>query len=265
MTAGITAEPAIVADRVGSVLTLRLNQPETRNALSEAIKNALVDHLEDFAKDDGIRCLVLTGNGTSFCAGGDIRSMAAGSTPLESRRRMQRNHKWLGLLLQSEKPVVMAVNGAAVGAGFGLALTGDIVIASDKASFLAGFTGIGVVPDYGLGLTLPRAVGTVRASDILMSNRRVKAPEALDIGLVSRLYPADRLDEEALALAQMLASAPTVALGLTKRLVSDGFVSTVADYLDREAYAQAIAFSTEDHRAGVAAFLGKTEPRFEGR
>lgn len=258
------SEPVTFAMHEG-VATLRLNEPATRNALSPAIRARLEELVPSAMADATVRCLLITGVGDAFCAGGDIRSFAERQAPIAVRERMARSHAWIGRLLEGEKPVVTAVNGAAVGAGFGLALLGDIVVASDTASFIGGFPLIGVAADYALGLTLPRAIGVVRAKDILMTNRRVEADEALQIGLVSRLYPAAELEGEAIRLASALARGATVGFGLTKLLVNTGFSSDVPQYLALERFAQATAFGTNDHAIGVAAYLSKTRPNFTGR
>ena len=152
----------------------------------------------------------------------------------------------------------------AEGAGFGLAMLGDIVVAADKAWFMGGFSVIAVAADYALGRTLPRAIGTVRAKDILLTGRKVEAAEAERIGMVSRLFPADKLFDEALAIAHGLAEGPTIALGLTKNLIGAGYDGSASAYLRAEGFAQATAFGSHDHREGVNAFLERRPPRYEG-
>lgn len=249
----------------GGVATLALAEPDSRNALSPAIRAVLEARIPALVDDPEVRCIVLTGTGGSFCAGGDIRSLTDPGSPDDTRRRMARSHAWLARLLDGETPVVTAVNGPAIGAGFGLAMAGDIILAADTAWFLAGFPSIGVAADYGLGRTLPRAVGAPRAKDILLSGRRVDAQEALAIGMVSRVIPAADLAEAAQNLAAQLAGGPSISLGLTKRLIGEGGQGDTAAYLDREGFAQAVAFATGDYREGVDAFLAKRAPRFEGR
>lgn len=247
------------------IAVLRLNEPTTRNALSAAMRERLEAVVPMAMGDPAVRCVLITGTGDAFCAGGDIRSFAEPQKPTAVRERMARSHAWIGRLLEGEKPVVTAVNGPAVGAGFGLALLGDIVIGSETASFIGGFPLIGVAADYALGLTLPRAIGAVRAKDILMTGRKVDADEAFGIGLISRLYPAADLEGEAIRIATSLARGATVAFGLTKLLVNAGTGNDVPRYLELERFAQATAFGTEDHAVGVKAFLTRTSPDFLGR
>lgn len=260
----MTGNDAVRVEDIGAVRVLRLSQPETRNALAAEIKAGLEIEIPRFFDDAGARCLVITGVGAAFCAGGDIRGFVEPMTPTQSRKRMARSYGWIERLLEGEKPVITAVNGPAVGAGFGLALLGDIILAADTAWFMSAFSTIGLASDYGLGRTLPRAVGAPRAKDILMSGRKVEAGEALAMGMVSRLAPPERLMDDALALAAQLAAGPTVALGLTKRLIGLGFEGSVTAYLQQEGLAQSIAFATADHREGVNAYLEKRKPEFGG-
>jgi len=256
---------AVILERLDAVAVLRLNESATRNAISPAIRERLEALMPAVMSDPSIRCVLITGRDGVFCAGGDIRSFAEPQTPVAARVRMGRSHAWIAQLLEAEKPVITAVNGPAVGAGLGLALLGDIVMAGTSASFVAGFSLIGLGADYALGWTLPRAVGAIRARDILMTGRQVSAQEALDMGMVSRLLADDELEAAALKLAAQLARGPTVALGLTKTLVSAGFRSSAREYLQLEGFSQATAFATRDHAEGVRAFLAKEKPGFEGR
>ena len=158
--------------------------------------------------------------------------------------------------------IVTAVNGAAAGAGLAVALTGDVIIASDDAFFQSGFTGVGVVPDYGLGYTLPRAIGVPRAKDMLLNNRKVEAAEALTMGLVTRVVPAAELQSVAMKQAERFASGPSFSFGATKELINRGVEDSIEGFLQREAMAQAIAFESDDRAAGVDGFLNKKRPVF---
>lgn len=255
----------VLVDRKNGVMVLRLNEAGRRNALSAGIKTELEKLVPAFFADASARCLVITGSEGAFCAGGDISSLTKPQPPSAVRARLAKSYGWIQQLLDGEKPVITAINGPAVGAGFGLAMLGDIVLASDKAWFMTGFSVIGAAADYGLGRTLPRAIGVPRAKDILLSGRRVDAAEALSIGLVSRMIPDDQLSAEAMVLAEALATGPTVGLGLTKRLVNHAIDGSTSAYLEQEGLAQAVAFSTADHAEGVTAFLEKRKPVFRGQ
>ena len=251
---------AVVVERREDVAVIRLNQPQTMNALSAAIKRGLETAIAQLFADAAVRCIVITGTDKAFCAGGDITSMTDRSAPAV-RERVIQSHAWARMLLMGEKPVVAAVNGAAAGAGFSLAMMCDFVMVADGAFFQAGFPGIGAAPDLGLALTLPRAVGMLRAKDILMTNRRVSAQEAVDWGMARRVVPAESLFAEALALAQSLAAGPATSLGLTKHLLNQAY-GPIPDFLSEEAMTQAIAFGSDEFGEGVAAFLGKRKPQF---
>ncbi len=253
---------AVIVERHGRVAVLRLNQPESRNALSPQIKEGLETNVPLLLADPDVRVVLITGTDGAFCAGGDLRTMQGDLRAVASRARMKASHSWVGALLTTDKMVVTAVNGPAAGAGLALALLGDIILAADDAYFQAGFTGVGVVPDYGLGLTLPRAVGVPRAKDMLLTNRKVEAAEAFAMGLVTRLVPASELRDAALKQAERLAGGPSYAFGATKGLINRGFEDSIEAFLEREAFAQGVAFESDDRAAGVDAFLNKKRPVF---
>jgi 2-(1,2-epoxy-1,2-dihydrophenyl)acetyl-CoA isomerase len=259
------AEQPVVVTMEGHVAILRLNEPKSMNAMSASIREGLTREIPRLLDDPQVRCLVITGTEGAFCAGGDIRNMGE-ETPKQTRERMRRHYDgWARRLLKAEKPVVMAVNGAAAGAGVSLALMGDILIASRDAYFATAFAKLGVVPDLGLIATLPRAIGMARARDMLLTSRKVPAEEAVQMGLVARVTEPDRLMPAALEAAQALASGPTVTLGLIKRLLQRAYDGSFDEYLEAESFAQAVAMSTDDFREGVAAFRAKRKPAFKGQ
>ena len=258
------SEDAVVVTRAGAVAIIRFNEPKSMNALSMSIRNGFERAVDQVVPDPEVRAIVLTGTGNAFCAGGDIRMMGQKRAP-EIRLRMQGAYKWLGAFLKSEKPVIVAVNGAAAGAGMSIALSGDIIIASREAFFMSAFTKLGACPDLGLLATLPRAIGTARAKDILMTSRKVSAEEAWQMGLVSRLADPDKLMTVAMETAEAVAAAPTVTMGLIKRLMLRSFDPSIDEFLEMEGFAQAVAQSTEDFEEGVAAFRDKRKAKFKGR
>lgn len=244
------------------VAVLTLNEPNHMNALSSPLKAALAAHIARAMANPQIRCLLLTGSGKAFCAGGDLRSMSQ-REPLAVRQRMQVAHGWARQLMQGNKPVVGAVNGAAAGAGLSLALMCDVLLASEKATFMAGFSAIGAAPDLGVAYTLPRAVGVKIAKDLLLTGRKLDAREALACGLVSRVVAHGQLQDEAFHVARQLAAGPA-SLGLTKQLVNLGAECGLEALLAQEALAQATAFGSADFGEGVSAFMERRSPVFRG-
>jgi len=247
----------------GNLTILRLALPAKRNALTTGMKAGLEEAIARYFREPAARCLIITGSDGAFCAGGDLAGLEAGHSPAQTRWRMEGSHRWAKLLMTGEKPVITAINGVAAGAGFGLALLGDIVLAAEGAAFIPGFGAVGVAPDMALAMTLPRAVGMIRAKDILLANRRVDADEAQRIGLVSRVVPAAELMPTAIELGESLAQGPTLAFGLTKRLLNTSACSLDA-FLAAEVAAQTEAFASHDCAEGVRAFHAKGSPVFRG-
>lgn len=258
-------QDVLQAQAVDGVLLLQLRAPEVRNALSAEMKQALHAQARRFVEDDALRCLLITGCDAVFCAGGDLRTMQSDRSTVGVRRRMALTHASIRLLAECEKPVVTAVNGAAVGAGLSLALMGDVVVAAEEAYFMAGFANVGVLPDMGLLYHLPRAVGRVQANDLLLSNRRVAAQEALALGLVSRVLPQAEFLEQALELARGIAAGPSVSFGLARALMAGSYKDSFSEFLLKESLAQAVVFGTDDFAEGVSAFGAKRKPLFAGR
>lgn len=252
---------AVLIERMDDIAILRLNRPDRMNCLAPEVRGALEIAVPALMADENVRVIVLTGSGEAFCAGGDLKTMGERAAP-QVLARMRRIHSWSKLLADGPKPTVAAVNGAAAGAGFGLALLCDIVIVSDKAMFQASFVGVGAIPDLGLAYTLPRAVGMARAREILLTNGRVGAAQAVEAGLAVRCVPHEALMEEALATARKLAGGPTQALALTRQLLNNAFHQTFDSYLEEEAATQAIAFGGREFDEGVAAFQEKRRPDF---
>jgi 2-(1,2-epoxy-1,2-dihydrophenyl)acetyl-CoA isomerase len=246
----------------GAVQTITLNRPDKLNAFTQTLHAELQEALES-ARDPAVRAVVITGAGRGFSAGQDLGAFGeSGDVAALLRATYHVNVKAIRSL---EKPVIAAVNGVCAGAGLSLACACDIRLASDAAFFVPGFVGIGLIPDSGGTYFLQRLLGTARAFEWMTSNRRLTAGEALAWGLVSEMFGADSFAARVAERAEALAAAPTRAIALTKRLYDEASTSTLEEQLEREAQLQAAATQTEDFREGVAAFLEKRPPRFQGR
>jgi len=249
--------------REGAVLTVTLNRPDVLNAFNAAMHAALQAAFEEAAADE-VRAVVLTGAGRGFCVGQDLTEFREAAGDIGERLRGTYHPTILGLR-GLEKPVIAAVNGVAAGAGFSLALACDLRLAADSATFVPAFINIGLVPDSGGSFFATRLLGYARAFEWLTTGRRLSAAEAHAWGLVSEVVEAGELPARAAALAGELAALPTRGIALTKRLLDHAQTATLEEQIALEAELQAAATETEDFREGVAAFLEKRPPRFEGR
>jgi 2-(1,2-epoxy-1,2-dihydrophenyl)acetyl-CoA isomerase len=246
------------------VATLTLNRPQALNAFSNAMQSDLAVAIPMIAADDAVRCVILTGAGRAFCAGGDMADMEGADTaPLAGRNRLRTMlHTVLAPLVRLETPVIAAVNGAAVGAGFNLALAADIALVDEAAVMSQIFVQVGLVPDTGGLHLLTRQIGLNRAKELCFTGRRLTGREAAELGLVNRALPAAELMPAALALAREIAAGPAAAIGMMKSLLNLSATATLEQMAEFEAYAQAIALTTSDHREGVQAFREKRRPVF---
>lgn len=252
----------------GGVRTITLNRPDVLNSFNTQMLEELTKAVRDAAKDKTVRCLVLTGAGRGFCAGQDLADVAdryKSDDPIELGHHIRKYYNPLITLLRTmEKPIVAAVNGVAAGAGCSLALAADIRVAAESASFIQAFIHVGLVPDSGSTFFLPRLIGTARAFEMACTGRKIKADEALRIGLINEVVPEDRLHEAATRLASKLALLPPWGIALTKRAINAAWTNDLASHLDYEAQLQTTAGKTKDHREGVAAFIEKRSPTFQG-
>lgn len=247
-----------------ATLTIRLNRPERANAFNFEMIAELRTTLEQAATDTQVRCVVLTGAGSSFCAGHDITEMlAVQGQAVSYREHLQQTYNPLILQIRRlEKPVVAAINGPVAGAGLGLALACDLRVAAENALFTVGFTGIGLVPDSAVSLFLPALIGLGRATEFSLTNQPITAAHALDWGMVNQVVPEDRLAAVAGNLAAGLATGPTGAYGLTKRLFNANVLPNLEEALAFEGEIQEIASRSQEHVEGVRAFLEKRTPNF---
>ena len=254
-------------DLDGAVATVTLNRPDALNALTVEMKVSLREALERAAGDPAVRAVVLTGAGRGFCVGQDLRehadSLAAGDTALATVR--DHYNPIVLALAEMPKPVIAAVNGAAAGAGASLAFACDFRLAADNASFMMAFARVGLGPDTGASWTLQRLVGYGRATAMLMLAEPVSAEQALEMGLVNGVVPADGLAAAAAELAAKLAAGPTAAYAGIKRALASAAVNDLATALETEAGVQATCGQTADHRNATEAFLNKQKPSFSGQ
>ena len=251
------------AEHMDGVLHATLNRSKA-NAFNNQMIDEMLAVLRSAEKDEHVRCVVLTGAGRFFSAGQDVGVVA--EDPVAFRQHLEQTYNKVILRMRRlEKPVVGAINGPAVGAGLGVALATDIRIAAESASFIYGFTGIGLSADSATSLFLPIHIGLARASEMAFTNKPISAQQASVWGLVNRVVPDEQLMEVAQAAASELASGPTRAIGLSKRAINAAVLPRLEQTLDYEAYLQEIAGRTEDHREGMTAFLERREPAFQAR
>jgi enoyl-CoA hydratase/carnithine racemase len=264
---GVQDEPAIGLAIDDGIAILLLNRPAVRNAIDDAMRAELVDALDRITRDEDIRAVVLTGAGKAFCAGGDVRGMKQRleapqtQVAINGWRRQQRTHHAIAALHALGKPVIAAVNGAAAGLGCDVALCCDFIIASTEAHFAMTYIHRGLIPDGGGMYFLPRRVGLVRAKELIFSGRRVAPEEAQAIGMIDRIAAPDRLLEDAKAWARELSAGSPAALALSKSILNQTFELTSGQVFDMGSQAQAICYSTQEHRDSTAAFLAKSAAR----
>ena len=256
----------------GGVGIVTLNRPDNLNALNEAMLAELLAVVSEATTRNDVRALVITGAGRAFCAGADVKDWAEPAENPEAAEPPPSEEPWTTLahtlmsrLYRLPKPVVAAVNGAAVGAGCDLTLAADMRFASTTARFGEVYMRLGLSPDAGGSWLLPRLVGEARASELIYTGRIIDADEALRIGLVSEVVDADQVMEHALEQARVFASGPTVAIGLAKQNIRSGYQMTFEDALSAELRAGEICGRTRDHTEGLTATIERRPAQFKGR
>jgi 2-(1,2-epoxy-1,2-dihydrophenyl)acetyl-CoA isomerase len=253
----------VLYDVDNGVATLTLNRPAQRNAIDAAMREALLQRIDALRSDATVRAVVLTGAGGAFCAGGDLRGIAAAQLDAAGwRARLHDAQATVRALLALEQPVIAAIDGPAFGAGFSLALTADIVIASTNARFCLSFMRLGLVPDLGAFYTLPRVVGVQRAKELMLSAREVAADEALRLGIAMELAAPEHVLARAQTIARSFAGASPLAAGLVKRALGAAPGASLDTMLGIEADAQALCFGSAAHRAAIQRFLDKQPATF---
>ena len=260
----------VIHDRV-AIITL--NRPEVRNALSDTLSPALRSMIKTCGEDANVNVLLITGTGNAFCAGGNVKGMGAHRdankaamsfddkvTDLQERQRLL-----TGTLVSVRKPTIAALPGPAVGAGLAIAMACDIRVAAQSAFVSTGYLRVGLSGDYGIAWLLTRLIGTARARELMFTSEKVDAARAEAIGLVNRVVPDDRLQEEAFALAKSLAEGPTLALRYMKDNLDEALSFDFATARDQEAERLVRLTTTADHREAVQAFIDKRKPVFRGK
>ena len=264
------SEAPVLLDVADGLAWITLNRPKAYNALNKDLAGRLLDAVIRCDEDDAVRAVVITGNGASFCSGGDIRQMNDAAAQDGSAAPFLKTltvslHEAIATIAHMAKRVVMAVNGAAAGAGFSLALAGDLVVSADSARFTVAYTAIGLAPDGSSTFTLPRLVGPKRAFELMCTNRALSAEEAEALGLVNQVFPHAEFATRARQFAADLARGPTAALGYAKRLVTLSAQSSLEAQMERERRAIAACGRTADFHEGTEAFFAKRRPTFQGR
>lgn len=258
-------EMVLIEDR-DKVRTITLNRPEKLNALVDQLAEELIAAIEEADRDDAVNVILITGAGRGFCAGLDLTQTRAPSEP--SRWQRLDDLGWVGrqalVITGASKPVVAAINGAAAGAGLSIALAADVRLMSDGARVTTGYARRGLSPDGGMSYFLPRLVGLTRAADLILSARDVTAEEALRIGLVAAIYPAETFRDEAQAYAARLAANAPMGMTNSKRLLAQSYANPLATQLRTELTLIKQCFQSEDVKEGLRAFAEKRQPVFQG-
>ena len=258
----------IIVEKNNQIARITLNRPAALNAFNDQMGEEFYAALKEAEKDPQTRCLVITGAGRAFSAGEDVSGLkeryGGGQHPSLGDHLRKKYHPIIMRIRNMEKPIIARLNGIAAGSGASIALACDIRIASEEAGLKEAFIGVGLVPDSGSSYFLTRTLGPGRALELIMTGRTVTAKEAETLGLVNKTVPAAELDTTVNELAEKLASGPTRALGLSKRVVNQVGRLELSEALEYEAQNQDIAGKTKDHLEAVQAFLDKRKPKFVG-
>lgn len=266
------AYETLLYDAVDGVSTITFNRPDRANAFNATMLRETIDIFKQIARDPAIRAVVITGAGKGFSSGQDLKEMgalvASGDSGSMADHLRTSYNDIVTRMRTLEKPIIGAINGAAVGAGCSIALACDVRVCAESSTFVfAAFITVGLIPDGGSTFFLPRLVGMSRAFELAIladAQNRISAQQAQSLGLVTKVVPDDQLMTEAGALARKLAHMPTRAIGLTKRALNRAWTNTLDESLELEAQLQGVSGTTDDFKEGVAAFLEKRAPNFCG-
>jgi enoyl-CoA hydratase/carnithine racemase len=259
-------KPHILYETEGHIAKIIINRPEAKNAFSREMITLWREALETSQADQNIRVIVITGKGDTFCSGGDIRDMAEGKLRAWDMKKFlwEGVHRIALTLEDTDKPVIAAINGMAMGAGLDMAIMCDLRVCSEKAKMAESYIMMGMAPGDGGAYFLPRLVGIARALELLLTGKVISAGEALEMGLVNRVVPHETLMEETMSFAQELAAKPPLATRMIKRAVYQAQKSDLRSHLDYISSQLALLSETQDHQEAARAFLEKRKPRFTG-
>jgi 2-(1,2-epoxy-1,2-dihydrophenyl)acetyl-CoA isomerase len=255
---------SILFEIKNNIAFITLNRPDKYNSFNKEMVMLLQDALKQCTEQDAIRAVCLTGNGKGFCAGQDLADATSDAFPGFTEVVTNYYNPIIQMMRNMPKPIVVGLNGVAVGAGANIALAGDIVVATASASFAQVFSKIGLVPDCGGTFILPRLIGMQRASALMMLGDKVSAQDALQMGMLYKVFDDEAFLQQLHALAEQVAQLPTYGLALTKQLLNESFSNNLTQQLQRECELQTMAGDSYDYKEGVNAFLEKRKPVFKG-
>ncbi len=248
-----------------NIATITFQRPEKFNSFVREMALDFQDALDSIAQNEQVRCVVITGSGKAFCAGQDLQEATDPDGPALSKIVSEHYNPAILKIRDLKKPVIAAVNGVAAGAGANIALACDIVVATESASFIQAFSKIGLIPDSGGTYTLPRLIGLQRASALMMMGDKVSAADAVQMGMIYKVFPNETFADEVRKMALHLASMPTLGLAYTKMALNQTFSNNMEQQLQLEDELQTLAGNTEDYKEGTGAFLEKRVPKFMGK
>tara|TARA_B110000240_G_scaffold51237_1_gene58618 strand:- start:2484 stop:3254 length:771 start_codon:yes stop_codon:yes gene_type:complete len=254
----------ITFEILNQVAFITLNRPEKYHSFVREMALELQQRLNECQEDSNIRAVILTASGKAFCAGQDLKEAADPNGPGLQKIINEHYNPIIKQIRSLKKPIICAVNGVAAGAGASIALSCDIVIATEEASFVQAFSKIGLVPDSGSTFFLPKLIGFNKASALMMTGEAISAVEAERIGMIYKVFSKENFEEEKLKLANKLAKMPTKALALTKKLLNLSLENNLNQQLEEEENQQVIAGKTNDYKEGITSFLEKRKPNFKG-
>ncbi|PLS02780.1 enoyl-CoA hydratase/isomerase family protein [Neobacillus cucumis] len=258
------AQQHLLIEKLGPVLSLTLNRPDSLNAFSPEMILGLKEALQQAQNDEDIQVIVLSGAGRSFSAGGDVKTMGQ-AKGLQVYEHIGKLNELILLMKETEKPIIAVVHGFAAGAGVNLALACDLIVAAEGSKFALSFSQVGLISDGGGSYLLPRLIGPHLAKQFFFTAEPIPAERLYQLGVINYLFPLEKLHEETTKMALKLAHGPGKAYGKQKKLIDQAFTSTLEEILEQERLLQTLMVQTEDHQEGIAAFKEKRKPAFKGK